>query len=221
MRIISSLFLIVAISLVSCSTPVLPVQESETSPVFSAPLILQTYGIGKNPKNGQFQIAIPRALGSLQPQDVQKNIRKTYTFLQFGPTATNDTSFVVQVGLRGQVSLDVFKAFLLPWMVKDAEKVQRAPMHLIHASDIQLFGKPAVYDVYEQTVTDHANALTGVKESFTYFHVVYYVDFGKYSALFWIQTNQSDAQAAILDNHWPPIEEFVQSLKIIPYQRAR
>lgn len=185
-----------------------------------------TQKIGSQPNLGRFSIQIPHQPDSYEYRYMQTNeeIGDDYTYVSFGPAALDGTIYRVNVGLRDPVPFKVFSQWVLNRLKKMAENTEHQKMKKVYEENVRVQGQPAVFAVYTQHIPGHTDIALHNRASVTYTHAIYYVDYGQYGVIFWIQTNSvmplntvnDKNRNKITQRQWQPMQTFVHSFRLHP-----
>lgn len=144
----------------------------------------------------------------------------TFTFVAFGPVASNATTYRVLAVEKCAMPLETFKNLYFPKMIALGAKADNRQMFRIHHEYLKVDNRPAYYEVYTQRIPGqylyYSPRQTG---DITLTHAFYYVDYGKYGVILWIQASTDSAMWPInhknryqmIQRTWRPQIWFVRS----------
>lgn len=178
-------------------------------------------------KKCRFSMDIPQRNNrfELPVMNAREQYTKQYTFVSFGPVPSEKTIYRVMVVEKCQLPLWAFKARNFPLLVDLAAKNYDRHMVKIHEEYTHVNSRPALYEVYVQnmpSVYQYAN----IKQpsDITLTHAIYYVDYGNYGVIFWIQANSDSGlypvnntnRKQVIHGTWLPQVRFIRSFVMDP-----
>lgn len=173
-------------------------------------------------KGCTFSIDIPQKYNRFEFSGLKarEERRRHSTFISFGPIPADKTIYRVMLIEKGHLSLEEFKDKNFPVLVDVAAKGYDRHMNKIYKDYITVNGRPAIYEVYLQRVAGIYQYIdmrqTG---DVTLTHAIYYVDYGKFGVLFWIQASSDSGMYNVNEKNrkemihrtWKPQVRFVKS----------
>lgn len=146
-----------------------------------------------------------------------------FTYVAFGPIASNATTYRILAVEKCAMPLWVFKDLYFPKIIALGAKADNRQMFKIYEERLKVDNRPALYEVYTQRIPgNYLYYSTRQTGDITLTHAFYYVDYGKYGVILWIQASTDSAMWGINDKNrcqmikrtWLPQVWFVRSFYI-------
>jgi hypothetical protein len=185
---------------------------------------------------GQFSLEIPQYYKGINYNSVRMGDCRVEweSCVYFGQSDRDLSYYRFTITPKGETPLEKVKDKIFDSYIDDANKMYGGTAKQIYSSTIKFHEYPAYYRVYTQTspgVKYRTNphhkepVINRTAEKQTYTHAMLLVDYPDYSALFWFQGTDLDAQTepfaiteknrkGIIDMTWAPWKNFVNSLVI-------
>lgn len=146
--------------------------------------------------------------------------RKKYSLISFGPSSTDDTIYRIMIVKNPHLPLWVFKKKYLPLIIDLVAKGYERHLNKIHEEPILFQGHETIYEVFTQQMESYDYYYSrNQPEDKILTHAFYFVNYGPYGIIFWIQaSNHSPVNAVdhrtrwqMINRVWLPQARFMRS----------
>lgn len=180
---------------------------------------------GRHYSRDSYTVVVPQSYNKFAEAYLQANEinGKNYTYLKLGPMSTDTTLYRLLIVRKCNLSMSEFKYRYFPLIVSFDARGDDRQMVKVAERNTSVNGHPALYEVYTQYkpglyyyYSRHQPA------DITFTHAVYFVDYGKYAVIIWIQYNNESAfngidrenRAWIINETYKPQNWFLRSFTI-------
>lgn len=155
----------------------------------------------------------------------QEIFGRHYTYVSFGPVASDKTMWRILVADKCHMGMAFFKHKYLPMIIDYGARGFDRQMSFVYQRPITLNGFPGSFEVYTQTIPGPYMYYSREQPGdITLTHVFYIVDYGRYGVIIWIQANSDSGvngvdrwnRYQLINNRWKPQMRFLRSFWIHP-----
>lgn len=184
---------------------------------------------GRIPSSDTYSVMVPQHYNFYETPMLYatEHSGKDYTYVVFGPSATDETVYRVMVINKHNLPMDFIREKYFPAFIDHADKGADRQMDKIYQTDTTVNGHPALYQVYRE-LKPSVYAYISQRQPGTqkYTHAVYFADYGKYAVIFWFQyysdssinqINDDNYKTIIRQKHLPQVM-FLRSFTIHEHQ---